>query len=504
MKEWLYKCNSEHPDCKPEAYKLPRRLVSIGSSTEPRLSLVSTQRLDSENIQYATLSYCWGSSEIPGKTTRFNEASYFEAIPFEDLPTTFRDALMISRSLNIPYLWVDALCIVQDDIDDWRAEVTDMSDIYFGSTLTIAASDAKDSTGGFFARPPATDSDERTAKSRTFFIVERSSSDLLVHVESRGSAPDGMSSILHTRGWTLQELALSHRTIQFTQSELHWRCRCAYWTESGMTYDVSSTVYGNIPVSGNDHVREPVLTWWRWIESYSARNLTVPSDRIPAICGLIKYHQSVTGDTSAAGLWKRSLHQDILWMRTTKLAEKDLASPYLGTAPSWSWLSCPVGVSFDFFGSHLKNTQISDHITIQDYELSWAGEPLISDIKSSKLTISGPARETFLEIAPEGRQCNPPYFLIDGEIPNFTEHALPWSCAAQFDREQERSPDRFLCILVRRRVEVSTGYRTETFLILEPATTILPHLKFRRIGLGMFRGYSDRFSRNTYKTISLV
>jgi hypothetical protein len=96
-----------------------------------------------------------------------------------------------------------------------------MSDIYFGSTLTIAASDAKDSTGGFFACPPATDSDERTAKSRTFFIVKRSSSDLLVHVESRGSAPDSMSSILHTRGWTLQELALSYRIIQFTQSELH-------------------------------------------------------------------------------------------------------------------------------------------------------------------------------------------------------------------------------------------------------------------------------------------
>ena len=149
MKEWLYKCNSEHPDCKPKAYKPPRRLVSIGSSTEPRLSLVSTQRLDFENIRYATLSYCWGSSGIPGKTTRFNKASYFEAIPIEDLPKTIRDAVMISRSLNIPYLWVDALCIVQDDVDDWRVEVTNMSDIYFGSTLTIAASDAKDSTRGF-------------------------------------------------------------------------------------------------------------------------------------------------------------------------------------------------------------------------------------------------------------------------------------------------------------------------------------------------------------------
>ena len=52
---------------------------------------------------------------------------------------------------------MDALCIIQDDVDDWRAEVTNMSDVYFGSTLTIAASDAKDSTGGFFAHPTAAD-----------------------------------------------------------------------------------------------------------------------------------------------------------------------------------------------------------------------------------------------------------------------------------------------------------------------------------------------------------
>jgi hypothetical protein len=281
MKEWLQRCNSEHSHCKPNTEYLPRRLVSIGSSAEPLLSLVSTQRFDPEKIQYSTLSYCWGSSGIPGKTTRSNKSSYFESIPTKNLPKTFRDALMISRSLDIPYLWVDALCIVQDDEDDWQAEVTKMSDIYFGSTLTIAASDAEDSTGGFFAHPPAADSDEKIAKDRTFFMVETSSSDLLVHVESRG-APDGKPSILHTRGWTLQEMALSHRTVQFTNSELHWRCRYAYWTESGMIYDSLSTVYGNIPISGDDYIHEPRLTWWKWIESYSARHFTVPSRRFMA------------------------------------------------------------------------------------------------------------------------------------------------------------------------------------------------------------------------------
>jgi hypothetical protein len=191
-------------------------------------------------------------------------------------------------------------------------------------------------------------------------------------------------------------------------------------------------------------------------------------------------------------------------MRITRLTEKNLASPNSGIVPSWSWLSYPVSISFDFFGRHLKNTEIYNYITIHNYKLSWTGEPFISDIKSSRLTISGPSRETFLEVAPKGRQYKPPYFLINGEIPDFTENALPWSYAAQFDREQERSPDKFLCILVRHRVDIITGYRTETFLILEPINLIIENQMFRRIGLGIFRGYSNRFSMNIRKTVSLV
>jgi hypothetical protein len=212
----------------------------------------------------------------------------------------------------------------------------------------------------------------------------------------------------------------------------------------------------------------------------------------------------VTGDTNAVGLWRRSLHQDILWMRISRLAENEVTSPYKGSFPSWSWLSCPVGVSFDYWGNSLKHAEISDCITVQDFELSWAGEPYLSDIQSCNLTISGPARETYLEVALGGKLSNPPYFNIDGEVSDSSESAVPRPCSAQFDREEERSPDMFLCLLVRRRLNVSTGFRTETFLILERATTLPPHEKFRRIGLGMFRGYRDRFSSNTKKTVSLV
>lgn len=507
MKGWLHRCRSEHPDCKPEGYKLPRRLISVGTSTKPCLRLVSTQGLESGSVQYATLSYCWGGAEIPGKLTRSKEVSYFESISMGDIPLTIQDAVRLSRSLNIPYLWVDALCIVQDYLDDWAAEVTSMSEIYLGSELTIAASDAEDCTGGFFACPSAPSTYDGTEQSRAFFIVDsldQGSSDLLVHIETRGSARDGIPSVLHTRGWTLQELALSHRSVQFTNSELHWRCKSACWTESGITYDGSSTVYGNIPVSGSDHLLNPVMTWWKWIESYSTRDLSVTSDRIPAICGLINYHQRMTGDSSLMGLWRNSLHQDMLWMRLTRLTENNAAPPTSTGVPSWSWPSCPVGVKFDFFGRYRKYTEVSDHVTVHDYELSWTGEPFVSKIKSSRLTISGPARETFLEVAPEGRQCNPPYFLADNETPDFTSRPLPWSCVAQFDREQERPPDTYLCILIRRRLDTHSGERADTFLILEPVSPDLDNRKFRRIGLGNFRGPSDRFSMDVRKTVDIV
>ena len=73
--------------------------------------------------RYLALSHCWGSSGVPVMTTVENLKSFLSSIPFESLPRSFRDATTITREMGFRYLWIDSLCIIQDDRDDWKREV---------------------------------------------------------------------------------------------------------------------------------------------------------------------------------------------------------------------------------------------------------------------------------------------------------------------------------------------------------------------------------------------
>jgi hypothetical protein len=100
----------------PEFAQLPTRLLDV-SSDPPRL--VESSGLTDGNVGfYVILSYCWGES-VPLRTTRSTFDKMKAAIPLESMPKTVRDAAVITKSLGMKYLWVDSLCIVQDDKNDW-------------------------------------------------------------------------------------------------------------------------------------------------------------------------------------------------------------------------------------------------------------------------------------------------------------------------------------------------------------------------------------------------
>jgi hypothetical protein len=101
------------------------------------------------------------------KTTRETKSSFEKSIPEGLLPQTFEDAVSTTRALGIRYLWIDSLCIVQDDPEDWQAEALEMQNIYSGSTINIAASDAVDSNGGCFG-PTENATIPKTSNSTTF------------------------------------------------------------------------------------------------------------------------------------------------------------------------------------------------------------------------------------------------------------------------------------------------------------------------------------------------
>lgn len=149
---WLNTCESTHGSyCQPRKGNLPKRFIDTRSGQPLRLVPTTSEVFQqlSGSVRYATLSYCWGVS-TPLRTTKATEEDFGISIPENLLPRTFRHAIRFVRSLGIRYLWIDSLCIVQDDQAEWELEASRMGDFYAGSLVTIAASDAWDSDGGCF------------------------------------------------------------------------------------------------------------------------------------------------------------------------------------------------------------------------------------------------------------------------------------------------------------------------------------------------------------------
>ncbi|KAI0973443.1 heterokaryon incompatibility protein-domain-containing protein [Xylaria arbuscula] len=153
-RRWLNACQDDHTGClKDYTPDLPTRVIDIGVENRGQSLRPVTAR--GQSGSYVALSHCWGGQVYPllliGNIDRFEHA-----IEFQDLPLTFQDVVSITRELNIPYLWIDSLCIIQNSKADWEQESKKMGLYYGNSTITIYASSAESSTSGIFQRhtPP--------------------------------------------------------------------------------------------------------------------------------------------------------------------------------------------------------------------------------------------------------------------------------------------------------------------------------------------------------------
>jgi hypothetical protein len=130
-----------------EAYFLPTRLLSIGKADMDHVRLIPTTQIrsgmnDSERINYLALSYCWGSAEAAGSlllTPHQTMDSWLQGIKIDTMPQVFKDAITIAHKLDIQYLWIDSLCIIQNDPPDWQKESSKMAEIFSNAYLTMAA-----------------------------------------------------------------------------------------------------------------------------------------------------------------------------------------------------------------------------------------------------------------------------------------------------------------------------------------------------------------------------
>jgi hypothetical protein len=527
MKNWLGECQEHHPDCyrRTGRESLPLRLLDV---RDEKLRLVVSSDQPSSALRYATLSYCWGG-RLPVLTSQSTRATFEESIPEGPLPRTFRDAVEIARSLDIPYLWIDALCIVQDDAEEWQQEAAKMQHIYSGSFLTIAASESKDSAGGCFANntalassllssPPPLRNEHAVNKAASSLRSTEGACVVSLHIPGRdcnatirvqAETPWHIqrSKHLSTRGWVLQEQLLSSRLIHCMQSEVHWQCAQSYNTQAGQMID-SDTLLDDQFNFAYSPSKKRERTWCDWIEEYSNRNFSIPGDRIPALTGIVDHYAAMTGYSHLLGLWKETFVRDLLWIRVG-----DVKRGPPSNTPSWTWLSCYAPIEIDPFSISMLDTEPKeDHVVLLEDEVIWSGPPMTSIIKSTRLLISGLLQTLRFRVDPASKEkFNPPYLHIAGEEldPN---DPLPWTCIGQFDGE-EASPGEYVdhpCLLVRTRKHSDQGRFKEAFLILEPIRDDVhrgdgEQMAFRRIGIGCKRGFTERtFMPATRKTIALL
>lgn len=508
MKNWLQKCSSEHVDCQPQVAQFPKRLIKVGSPAEPP-RLVYTSSFGSKMPPYCALSYRWGNLGGIITTKRDTEPAFLKEISYEILPRTFQDAIKIAHFLEIPYIWIDALCIVQDDMADWDIEASKMYSVYSGSALTISAAEARDSSGGFLAHDPSQYSYHGVPMQRYFFhMVDTNKETTFVQVHARGSSQHGAPPDLHTRGWVVQETILSHRLVQCIQGELIWRCCQGYETESGVAHGLNTPLHGIVAAPNLAKAPNAMEIWGNWVEHYSSGQFSVPKDRFSAIIGLLEHYKNSTAMSPCLGLWRESFARDLAWRRVGNLEGTHPVANYQPNIPSWSWLSCPAEITYNISQRSypFKKIELS-HVKLISCEVDWEGKPFVSELKSSRLILNGPVTELFVEVPSEGEKFNPSYCLINNEEHNWSKTSITWRATVKFDRNKSMPPQSWICLHLQTVVsyqhdkEVS---RMDVFLLLESVLLDDGRRVHRRAGIGTYFENNSLFSAAIQKEIDMI
>ncbi|USP77894.1 HET-domain-containing protein [Curvularia clavata] len=292
----------------------------------------------------------------------------------DEMPLAFQEAAVIAQYLDIDYIWIDSLCIVQDNEDDWESQAAHMGQIFESAAVTIAASLSHNPHESLFVRKnPRYEEFELYNDSHGNYngavFKARRKTTFGIHAKT-GRSKD--VDHLDTRAWGLQEKLLSRRLIAFTGAEIQWTCRTSKVCECrSKTYTPEPLLLPSAKEADIKNEHGYAKAWSRIVEPYSDRSLTFPDDRLPAISGLAKKFQQTTDFTYIAGLWKENICYDLMW-QCDIMTSALLSTPMVDSAASTIGLN-PFGKvtdgSLDVRGTTIEAWLRSSSGTPDDYEL---------------------------------------------------------------------------------------------------------------------------------------
>ncbi|KID88652.1 tol protein, partial [Metarhizium majus ARSEF 297] len=353
---WTLNCHERHLECRQlrtkEAWR-PTRLINIGTKGDTKWKLDLLPDKLQHTPVYMTLSYRWGlNANLQLLTTNIN--SFQEGRPIDDLPSTFRDAISIAQRFAVRFLWIDALCIVQDSRADWEREATTMGRVYANALCNIAAASSDSPDGGLFrTRDP-----EELRPGLVRAVVDSNEPPKTYYVFDDAYASRQLfSSALLQRGWVFQERLLCPRVLYFTEEQVFWECfveqKCEAFpygipgSVSSKKRDMSNIIYST---QGHDAMSQQgcsispqgLKTWNNLVQEYSRCEFTKTSDKLFALAGLASIFCDWSRDEYIAGLWKSNLAIQLCY----SVWETKLKHPSEHRAPSWSWASLDEHIQF--------------------------------------------------------------------------------------------------------------------------------------------------------------
>ncbi|KAL9093996.1 MAG: hypothetical protein Q9165_003666 [Trypethelium subeluteriae] len=368
-RKWLEECD-KHPTCNPGHTFLPSRVIDVGDVNTPDVRL--WEPIPEGTIgKYVSLSYCWGKSR-EFITTRATMEERKRGIKIAEMPATYRDIIKITRDLGLRYLWVDSLCICQDELRDWERESANMLSTYSNAYLNVAASRAKESAEGFLQPRP-----DRTYVQLDYIHSGVQGKALAFNLPLREELIKRdyitlPNEPLSERAWGLQERMLSHRVLLYSTNQMFYECNEGYRGEDGLFLNER---YDCVHKRMEDDTSDSSSRRYKGLElnetsKHNALTRCLYSERI--------------GEEYLAGLWRDQLIEGLVWQ---SLGYRRV-SEY--RAPSWSWAS---GDGIPATGQTVGYDKLA---TILDAKVTLKGENPFGEVTDGWIKLRAPVEQLFL------------------------------------------------------------------------------------------------------------
>ncbi|KAF3039016.1 hypothetical protein E8E12_006925 [Didymella heteroderae] len=485
----LTSCNTTLP-----ASQLPARLIDLDKSEI--LRVIETRHIYDTNLQYAALSYVWGANQkfVLTSTTRSDLENGFDA---SHLPRTIRDAIKTARRTGLRYIWVDALCIIQDSDEDKARELPKMRTIYKHAAVTVVAAVAKSAHDGFLHHIDHEPAYFIEPVRMPIILDKERSADLVISYPAdykRWRDP------INARAWTFQELILSMRVVQFSYRGIETIDRTDIPSAAGLTSgkdpQLPNPGWNGKMLSLEADPENTRQTWLSLRAEYSRRNLSFRGDKLLAIAAIAEEVGRTYNSHYLAGMWERDLAMDLQWTRSREwnsdsMTIRDSKSQQY-VAPSWSWASIETAVEDfdhvaegqgdaggrglrDMCGFEVLSCEVEPTVPGFDYGAVKAGVLVVKGLVCVMIWRPYTDRKSKVSTQSDGR-------LVQRQDEAASFNASNEDTALLDAIDPELHDGSLVTCLATRRVEHKKGREDVEGLIILPVDSI----RYRRVGFFTF------------------